>query len=90
MSDKIRVILFREGDAWVAQGLERDICVQADRLDELYGRFEVAVRLEGSEPGGMDRIAPAPKYFFDLWDRKSGAFKPENADARGFDFGLAA
>lgn len=89
MSDKIRVILFQEGDCWVAQGLEHDICVQAASLEELYGRFDVAVRLEEAE-GGVERIGQAPKYFFDLWEKKAGEFKPSHDGNPVFDFGMAA
>lgn len=72
MSDRIRVIFFKEGDAWIAQGLEHDICVQASSLDDLYGRFEVAVRIE-SEAGSLGHIGKAPTYFHELWERRSGS-----------------
>lgn len=90
MSDRIRVILFKDGHAWVAQGIERDICVQADSLDDLYGRFEVAMRLESEESGGLDRIPEAPKYYFDLWEKKSGTFTPSPDGSEMYEFGLAA
>jgi hypothetical protein len=90
MADKIRVILFKEGDCWVAQGLEHDVCAQAASLEDLYGRFDVAVRLENNEEGGVDRIGPAPKYFFDLWDKKAGEYKPSHDGNPVFDFGMAA
>lgn len=64
MSEKIRVIFFKEGDAWLAQGLEHDICVQASSLDELYGRFEVAVRLESDKDGKLTHVGKAPDHFF--------------------------
>ena len=89
-TSKIRVIIINESDQWVAQGLEYDICVQANNLEDLYGRFEVAVRLESEEPGGLERIGPAPRYFEKLWDRKSGEFLPAQADPERYDFGLAA
>lgn len=90
MSSKIRVILMKEDNAWIAQGLERDICVQAETLEDLYGRFDVAVRLEDKEPGGLDRIDPAPSYFFGLWDRKSSNVTPSNESYPMLDYGLAA
>ncbi|NJM30563.1 MAG: hypothetical protein HC855_11070 [Rhizobiales bacterium] len=90
MSDVIRVIFFQDGDAWLAQGLEHDICVQADTLDELYGRFEVAVRLESEPSGNLDHIGEAPKHFFDLWEKRSGSFTPRNAKSESFEFAMAA
>lgn len=89
-ADQFRVILFKEGDTWVAQGLEHDICVQAPTMGELYGRFDVAVRLEENEPGGLDRIGQAPKHFFDLWEKKAGNFRPTQTCKTEFDFGVAA
>jgi hypothetical protein len=89
--ETIRVIMFQEGEkCWVAQGLERDICVQAETLKDLYGRFEVAVRLEGDEPGGLDRIGKAPDYFFELWDGKAGGYTPDTDGNPSFQFGIAA
>ncbi len=90
MSDKIRVILFKDDDKWVAQGLEHDICVQAETLGDLYGRFEVAVRLESAEEGGLERIGEAPQYFFDLWNKKAGDYRPAHDISEKFDFGMAA
>ena len=90
MSNAIRVIFFREGDAWLAQGLEHDICVQAPALDDLYGRFEVAVRLESGGDGKLDHIGKAPQHFFDMWNKQSGAFHPRNAKNVNFEFAMAA
>jgi len=76
MSNEIRVICFREGEIWLAQGLERDICVQAASIEDLYGRFEVAVSLEQDDYGKLDHIGEAPKHFFDLWERRAGNVSP--------------
>lgn len=89
-TQKIRVIFHRDGEAWIAQGLERDICVQADRLEDLYGLFEVAVRLEDAEPGGLERIGQAPQHYYDMWERRSGDFTPNNASDSCYEVGLAA
>lgn len=74
--DSVRAIVFREGDMYVAQCLELDICAQArdvasvlDRLD-LTIEAECAMRVEGGkEP--FDGICPAPNYFHDLWEKRS-------------------
>jgi hypothetical protein len=87
--DKIRVIVFQEGEAWIAQGLERDICVQASSLDDVYGRFEVAVRLE-CEDGSLDHIDAAPLHFQELWDKQSGKYQPKHIDLNKYDIALAA
>lgn len=90
MTQKIRVILFQDNDLWVAQGLEHDICVQAEKLDDLFGRFEVAVRLESSKDDRLDHIGPAPDHFQKLWNCKSGAFTSENIDPNKYEIGVAA
>lgn len=89
MSQKLRVICYQDQGVWLAQGLEHDICVQADTLDDLYGRFEVAVRLE-CEDGGLDHIPAAPEHFQRMWDRKSGGFAPAGANDDRYELALAA
>ena len=57
------LLIFKEEGRWVGQGIERDICVQADYLFDIYELFDTAVRLEAQEDGGIERIAPAPDRF---------------------------
>lgn len=90
MSNKIRVIFFKEGDTWVAQGLERDICVQATSVEDLYGRFEVAVDLERDDEGKLDHIGEAPQHFFDLWENRAGSVHPRVERDTQMEYALAA
>jgi hypothetical protein len=90
MSESIRVLVFKEGELWVAQGLERDICVQAKTLEDLQANFEVAVRLEADEQGGLERIPEAPKYFQEMWDRRAGTFSPLANNDDHIEYGMAA
>jgi hypothetical protein len=90
MSKEIRVIFFQEDGAWLAQGLERDICVQAPTLEELYSRFEVAVRMEADVNGKLDHIPVAPKHFFDLWEKRSSSVSPAKSHNDQFEYGIAA
>lgn len=100
--DQIRVVIFKEGDAWVAQCLEVDIGAQAQDLDTLQSVLSVVIGAEEQESlrvyetafGGID---PAPKHFFDLWDRKAGEFTPvrpaivkDDGAARTFRMALCA
>jgi len=85
----MRVIVFQEHEFWYAQGLERDICVRGKDLKQLQSRFSVAVRLEEQEEGGIERISAAPKRFHDMWEAKSGDFKPDS-DGASFEYGMAA
>lgn len=86
---KLRVICYQEHGVWLAQGLEHDICVQADTLDDLYGRFEVAVRLE-CENDSLDHIGPSPEHFQRMWDKQSGGFTPMGAVDERYELALAA
>ena len=79
MSDKaepIRVVVYSEGDAWVAQALELDICAQGANPDEARDHFldtldcELNIALqEGEDPAVT--IGPAPSQFFAMWDQRS-------------------
>jgi hypothetical protein len=90
MSTKIRVVIFKEGESWIAQALEHDICVQAQSLEDLYDFFEVAVEGEAAELGGLERIPQAPKYFFDLWDKRSSDANPAANANEAYSYGIAA
>lgn len=82
----LRVLTFKEGDAWVAQALEYDICVQAPDEDELVRRFELTLECEMQECENrgegdfLGSIPPAPKYFRDLW------MKNESKQVKSFSF----
>jgi hypothetical protein len=72
----MRAVVFKDGDAWVAQALEHDICAQAPDLPTLRLRFLATVRaeIEESEQSGrapLEGIPPAPDRFFKLWDQRS-------------------
>ncbi len=80
MNDKsetaIRIIVFNDGGAWVAQCLEYDICAQADDLEELRDRIDATIEAErdytrskGKE--AFEGIGPAPKHFADMWEKRS-------------------
>lgn len=87
---QMRVILFKEGDLWIAQGLEYDICTQANDLKELYSRFEMTVRLESQEDGGLERIAKAPDHFFRKWEDRGSDAQPPHATTDNCQYGIAA
>lgn len=65
---KLRIVAFRDGDAWVAQCVEYDISAQAPDLQLLVRRMNDAIEAEaeftlekhGKEFEGLD---PAPDYF---------------------------
>ena len=89
----IRAVVFRDGDAWIAQCLEYDICVQADDTDALLANLNVAIQAEcdlskeknGSAFAGIDK---APKHFFEMWGRCSSRIRSVE-DSRNVEVELA-
>lgn len=85
---KLRIVVFREGRFWLAQGLEHDIGVQAEDLKDLVARLDLALELEAPALAGLP---PAPKYFQDLWPLKAGDFIPDvPIRGLGLEWGLVA
>ncbi|MBA5779545.1 hypothetical protein H2509_20635 [Stappia sp. F7233] len=71
----IRVVIFREGDHYIAQGLEVDLCAQGRDLEEAEKRFGVVLRAELREAkqrgASIFDIGPAPAVFHALYDNSS-------------------
>jgi hypothetical protein len=76
MDPKITTVAFEEDGQWVVQGLERDICAQGETEQDAMDRFLLAVRLEKQEPGGIERIPPAPEGFWLLHNFNSASTPP--------------
>ncbi len=87
MSEKIRVVLYKGENNWLAQGLERDICAQAKTLDALYARFAATVHME-AECGNLPHVPAAPKKFFEMWEAKVSKAGPVDGD--NFDYRMVA
>jgi hypothetical protein len=95
--EKIRVVAFKDGDAWVAQCLEYDIGAQGTDLDDVFGRLLIAVQIDretsvsihGAPFAGINK---APQYFFDKWDQSSKQLAPtvKIIDHTQVEFRLAA
>ena len=60
----MRVLVFKEGNFWVAQGLDVNIVtsVEGDDIDRLMQRFGLQVELNKN----FD-LPPVPKEFEDIW-----------------------
>lgn len=83
----MRVVIKKEGDMFVGQCLEHDICSQGSSIDELLSRLVGTVNLECKERGGeLDDIDPAPDFYHEIWDKARGL---EDADS-GYTLRLAA
>ena len=83
---ELRIVVFKDGDVFVAQCLEHDICAQANDVNTLRHRMDAAIEAERdfARTAGKpisDIIAPAPQHFFDMWDKAWGAHQ-ESGDVR--------
>ena len=87
-TEVLRVIVFQSGDAWVAQGLEVDICAQATDLNTLRSRLMAAVRAELDFGDPWTRIGPSPTRFHDLLAKRSD-FSKSYDDGKGIPVELA-
>lgn len=72
-SNSIRIVVYRDGQAWVAQCLEHDIGAQAESPSDLRNRLDEVLWLEATvsrERMGkaFEGISPAPDHFFKMWD----------------------
>lgn len=72
MEVRIRGVIFREGDQYVVQGLEYDVCAFGKALEIAQKRFERSVLStaiicleQGKEC--MADIPPAPKKYWDMF-----------------------
>lgn len=77
----IRVIIFREGDLWVAQCVEYDIGAQAPSLGELTRKLDLTIEAEVRESlrrhgVPFKGIPRAPAQTEEMWNRQVGSFKP--------------
>lgn len=69
----LRAVVFKEGDVWLAQCIEYDICAQAATVEEVKERLLATLACEcestmatgGAPFSGID---PAPVGFERLWE----------------------
>jgi hypothetical protein len=71
---EVNVVVFEDGDLWVAQGIEFDIAARADKASKLPRAFERALvaNLATNHALGrdaLDKIPPAPQRYRELFDK---------------------
>jgi hypothetical protein len=95
----IRVVVFQDGDMWVAQCLEYDIGAQADDIDTLNERLNVVLKSELKESLARGNapfagISPAPQRFQNMWEHRVRSIEitpsPWIADKAKLDYALVA
>jgi hypothetical protein len=96
-SGTIRVVVFQDGDKWVAQCLEYDIGAQADDIDTLNERLKVVLKAELKESLARGKaafadIGPAPQRFHNMWEHRVRSIEitppPWIADKAKLDYAL--
>jgi hypothetical protein len=85
---RIRAVVFREGEHWVAQCLEYSYAIQARELRDLPRELgeclaaQILVsRQMGLEP--FEGFEPAPRRFWELYERANPLSEPVEATASG-------
>jgi len=72
--NSVRVVVFRDGDLFVAQGLELDLAAQGKTQEEALERLRVVFRAEAREAAEQGRdlshIGPAPAPFRALFENQ--------------------
>jgi len=70
---EISVVLYPEGGAWIAQGLEFDITARGISPADASERFnakvgaELVMSLEAGDESVLSGVGPAPKKFWDMY-----------------------
>ena len=81
----LSVVIFTEGQHWIAQAIERDICAQGKDLDDVKARFEKTLDLElmlsfqNNDPQPLASVPVAPARFKQIFldgVSKNHAFRP--------------
>ena len=97
----IRVAVYQDGAAWIAQCLDHDICVQAPDVSTLTERFNAVLRadyMESLERTGVPfgGIGPAPAFIRQQHERleagftSSGFIRGKNEEAVEYEMALCA
>lgn len=73
MQIQIQVLLTRDGDWWVARGLNKDVAAQARDINDAVYEFQrvlmshIALDLiQGRDP--LEDVPPAPRKYFAMWE----------------------
>jgi hypothetical protein len=83
---EINAVAFKEGEAWVVQGIEYDIVAHSYDVVELPHAFTRAVVeniliTEHLGRRALDGIKPAPERFRDMYERAQTEMRPTRVDS---------
>ena len=84
---RIRAVVFKEGEWWVAQCLEHDFAAVSKSLEELPGELQWAVTAQitislerGIQP--FHGYSPAPRRFWEMFERAKTQLDSPEANPR--------
>ena len=63
--EKLRIVVIKDGEMFVAQCLDYDICTQAADIDTLRDRMDCLIQVELESSQAIDT---APERFHMMWD----------------------
>jgi len=81
---KLRAVVFREGDWWIAQFLEYGLVTAQKRLEDIPGEIRrvLTVLLQGSLELGIAPFSgyrPAPRRFWEMFERATALAQMSSA-----------
>jgi hypothetical protein len=76
---KVRVVVFKDSEAWIAHCLDYDICAQGPDLETAKNRFAATLIADFNESMARNGapfkgIDAAPSWVRDMWPESEGAF----------------
>ena len=82
---ELSVVVYEEGDLWIAQALEADIVATAESLAQLPRKLERAIiaNLAANEKlgrSGLEGIPPAPDKFREKFEGSKIALQVQSSD----------
>jgi hypothetical protein len=84
---KVRAVVFREGDWWIAQFLEYGLVTAQKRLEDVPGEIRrvLSVVVQGSLARGVEPFfgyLPAPKRFWKMYEQATALTERSSAGER--------
>jgi hypothetical protein len=72
---RVSVVLYPEGDNWIAQGIQFDITARgltpteaSERFNDKFGA-ELVMSIDVGDEEPLSSVGPAPKEFWDMYER---------------------
>lgn len=82
---RIRVVVFRSGEWWIARCLEYNLATQARRLEDMPAEIQrvLSLQITACQQRGVEPFAgfsPAPRRFWEMYERAKARLEEIAAD----------